>query len=325
MRGTPGVDRVARDRDLQPSTFQLRHQRVPDEIRIGPLVHIADIGIVAEISLDLRHDSLGPASIEGHWKVLLQLALEQRVLAGLNLGHARLKVLEEIEDPHQAIVARHAPAQAAEQVLGEQTILGAGQHVRELVRPRRGKDDPTPPGLEPLVIVVRQSWRQRCGNKVPGLADSARMAAIEDDHDLAGLNPLQRRGELVAGDRCPGQFLVLGIDGVDWQKILAAVGARLDPTAVAREVNQGGRIRVTSSFQRAQAISDGGLGCIAVEQGQHILRPVSAVSRVDQQVGDLTCILHLRQLTNVLVVGDADDQSVCLVHQTHGMSLNSEM
>src|SRR5208337_3587584 len=101
-------------------------------------------------------------------------------------------------------------------------------------------------------------------------------------------------------------------DRVDWQKILAAVGARLDPTAAAREVNQDGRVRVASSLQRTQAMPDGGLACIAVEQGQHILQPVSAVSRVDQQVGDLTCILHLRQLTNVLIVGDANDKSVCV-------------
>ena len=48
------------------------------------------------------------------------------MLAGLNLGHARLKVLEEIEDLHQAIVARYAPAQAAEQVLGEQPYSAPG-------------------------------------------------------------------------------------------------------------------------------------------------------------------------------------------------------
>ncbi len=116
-----------------------------------------------------------------------------------------------------------------------------------------------------------------------------------------------------------------GINCIDWQKILTGVGAGIDPAAVAREVDQGGRILIRSVRQRGQAVPDGGLGCIVVEQSDHVLRAVSAVDRVDQHEFDLTCILDLRQPSDVLVVGDAHDKGMSVVHQIHGLSLNSEM
>ena len=49
------------------------------------------------------------------------------------------------------------------------------------------------------------------------------------------------------------------------------------------------------------------------------------MDRVDQHEFDLTYILDLWQPSDVLVVGDAHNQGLRVVHPIHRMSLNSEM
>src|SRR5262249_48880935 len=66
-----------------------------------------------------------------------------------------------------------------------------------------------------------------------------------------------------------------------------------------------------------EAIADGGLRCIVLEQDRDVFRQVPAVFRVNQNAGDLARILHLRQLADRLVVGDADDQGMRVFPQAH--------
>ena len=102
------------------------------------------------------------------------------------------------------------------------------------VAPGRGDDDPPRAGLQLVEVAVGQA-RLDTGRRdeVSGLADPAGVAAVEDDGEPPGLDRVQGRGELGAGDRRPGQIVDGRVDGVHRQQVLAGLGARLDPPAVA--------------------------------------------------------------------------------------------
>ena len=120
------------------------------------------------------------------------------MLVRLIPGDARLKVLEEIKDANQAVVAGDAALQASKQMVSKEAVFGSRHHIGVLSAAGRGQYDPPSPGLEDIVVGVRKAALEYRRCSILGLANTTRVAAIKHDYNFAGGNGTQRLGELNA-------------------------------------------------------------------------------------------------------------------------------
>ena len=145
------------------------------------------------------------------------------------------------------------------------------------------------------------------------------MAAVEGDDYFAGGDATQGFGELGTGDSRLGQRVIGGIDGVDWQQVLARAGSGFDAAAVAGDVEEDRAIGRAGCGHVGQGLPDGSPCGFTVEEQADVTFRVSAVQRIDQQIVDVLRIGKHGgwQLVDLRVVGDPDDDRMSVLKSCH--------
>ena len=200
----------------------------------------------------------------------------------------------------------------------EHAVLCPFTDIRWIGPSGRRDDDTARAGLQVIEIAVREADCDLLRrSEVARLANPAGVAAVEYDRQPLGLDCPEYLAKFGPRDRRARQVVIPRVDHFDRQEVLALVRPLSDVPAVPREIEEDGRVGVTSPLERLEPGADLLPRCVLFEEDRHVLRVIPAERGIGKCRGQVLGILDLGEFADIRIVGDPDNQGMGVFEHRH--------